>query len=717
MTGGTTIGSVEAVEPGSIRVRLTPEAPHATALNTGRVSAFPRINGYLLVPNEVGATVGIVSSIRIDGAPIPRSAKSDGALIDLPFPRRILTLTPIGTLARLSGSGEAGYSVRVSRGVDVFPSVGDPVVLPDGEQLKAILEGDADPDALRVSIGRSPLIGSTKVFVDPNRLFGRHLAVLGNTGSGKSCSVAGLIRWSLDAAATRMAAEPDARPNARFIVLDPNGEYGGAFADLGTRVLQVEPTGDAEPLRVPAWLWNGDEWAAFSGAAPGVQRPILMEALRTLRAGGQSAPSHTSRCSAFCRTYANVIRSHINSSSYASFPGRERVAEALEVLADDATQLSGECGGAEADLETKLQAIALAARTVESDTRTGPKKDGGFWHGNLPEYALNSLVVDLTEVAEVVAAAALPNAQPSEDSPIPFELGDLMPMVGQLARGRDVSQFLDTLQLRLTSLLAPGRLGSVVASDGASSLDEWLEGFLGGSGDSHKITVVDLSLLPASISHIVVAVLSRVIFEALQRVRQETGAELPTVLVLDEAHTFAHRGLSNDSSPAAAKLCCATIERIAREGRKFGLGLVLASQRPSELSPTVLSQCNSYLLHRLVNDRDQDLVRRLVPDSLGQLLGELPSLPARRALLLGWAVPTPVLVEMAELPVEHRPHSPDPGYWEAWTGLGGQPKVDFASLARAWAGVVPRKAEGDEDTAELDSSAGTDEFSDDEIPF
>ena len=68
-------------------------------------------------------------------------------------------------------------------------------------------------------------------------------------------------------------------------------------------------------------------------------------------------------------------------------------------------------------------------------------RDGGYWHGSLSEHALNSLVVALTEVAKVVAAAALPNAQPSEDSPIPFELGDLMPMVDQLARGRDVSQF------------------------------------------------------------------------------------------------------------------------------------------------------------------------------------------------------------------------------------------------------------------------------------
>ncbi len=100
------------------------------------------------------------------------------------------------------------------------------------------------------------------------------------------------------------------------------------------------------------------------------------------------------------------------------------------------------------------------------------------------------------------------------------------------------------------------------------------------------------------------------------------------MLVLDEAHTFVHRELTSETATAAGRTCCRMFERIAREGRKFGLGLVLASQRPSEISPTVLSQCNTFLLHRIVNDRDQDLVKRLVPDGLCDLLRELPSLPS-----------------------------------------------------------------------------------------
>ena len=116
---------------------------------------------------------------------------------------------------------------------------------------------------------------------------------------------------------------------------------------------------------------------------------------------------------------------------------------------------------------------------------------------------------------------------------------------------------------------------------------------------------------------------------------------------------------------------------------RFSLGLVLASQRPSELSPTVLAQCNSFLLHRIVNDVDQNLVRRLVPDALGGLLGELPTLPSQQAILLGWAVPTPVLVRVRDL--AQRPRSADPAFWATWLRQQGAPP-NWQALAPSWEG-------------------------------
>jgi uncharacterized protein len=212
---------------------------------------------------------------------------------------------------------------------------------------------------------------------------------------------------------------------------------------------------------------------------------------------------------------------------------------------------------------------------------------------------------------------------------------------------------------------------AVIGHDPPTSLGEWLKDYVGDNGATNgRLAVVDLSLVPSEIVHIVVSVLARVIFESLQRYRRQhpSARSLPTVLVLEEAHTFVRRG-REDEGPASSptQLCRETFERIAREGRKFGWGSVLLSQRPSELSPTVLAQCNTFILYRIANDADQNLVSRLVPDNIAGLLRELPSLPSRQALLLGWAAPIPVLMEVDELPESQRPQSADPEFWNVWT--------------------------------------------------
>jgi len=197
---------------------------------------------------------------------------------------------------------------------------------------------------------------------------------------------------------------------------------------------------------------------------------------------------------------------------------------------------------------------------------------------------------------------------------------------------------------------------------------------------------VDLSLVASEVIHVVVAVLARLIFESLQHYRRANpdGLTLPTVLVLEEAHTFIKRTREDEGTVLSSlHLCREAFERIAREGRKFGLGLVLSSQRPSELSPTVLAQCNTFLLHRIVNDADQSLVARLVPDNVGALLRELPSLPSKQAILLGWATPIPVLLEVNELAKEHQPQSSDPDFWDVWTLKKGR-TVDWAAIANGW---------------------------------
>lgn len=257
--------------------------------------------------------------------------------------------------------------------------------------------------------------------------------------------------------------------------------------------------------------------------------------------------------------------------------------------------------------------------------------------------------------------------------------------VQNLAAARGVAQHVDTMVLRLRSMIEDPRCKGIIAppDDKQPTVEKWLTNLVGaGDKDGHPVTVIDLSLTPTEIVHLVTAVISRLLFEGLQRSRMVLKIELPTILVLEEAHTFVRDTQYDADDMGATSLCRSTVERIAREGRKFGLGLVISSQRPSELAPTVLSQCNTFMLHRLVNDRDQNLVRKLVPDAFGDLLRELPVLPTRNAAVLGLAVAAPTMVEVDELAVERRPHSHNPPYWKLWT-KDPQP-VDWAKVINSW---------------------------------
>ena len=240
---------------------------------------------------------------------------------------------------------------------------------------------------------------------------------------------------------------------------------------------------------------------------------------------------------------------------------------------------------------------------------------------------------------------------------------------------------------------------AVVGEGENIALEKWLEDHLGGGhGSQGCISVIDLSLVPTEVVHVITAVIARIVFEALQRYVKLNGVALPTVLVMEEAHTFIKRYKEDSENQSAAAVCCQVFERIAREGRKFGLGLVLSSQRPSELSRTVLSQCNTFLLHRISNDRDQDLAHRLVPDNLRGLLRELPSLPSQSAILLGWASELPVLVKMNDLPKGQQPRSDDPEFWGVWVGQDQEDKplvqkAGWKRIADDWQG---RPTEEDE---------------------
>lgn len=687
-SNSSVIGYVEFVSPSSIKVSIEASAPQSLAIRNGRPTAFPRVNSYILFPNEAGAVVGQIEWLAA-AEDTPYQASSNKDIVNLPFGRRVVAITPLGTLKkRWNTSPESGY-FEFERGVLAFPAIGDPALLPHDEHLRGIIEGQGAN--LRVLIGRAPLANNAPISIDPDKLFGRHLAILGNTGSGKSCSVSGLIRWAIESSTHELTKKNTSFSgiNGRYIVLDPNGEYANAFEDLpiNTKVLSVEAESGQEQLKIPAWMWNCEEWSAFLAAAPGAQRPILRQALRVLKGGAAADCSHEYRTLSIFRARRNYFRATRNDvSSHTSFPARQDFGNALRSAARDAEHFAGLVQ--DTQIVGNLDNIKDEASSI-ADNLSFPLQNGegfnSFGETELDRIldAIEELIGNLPEIED--------EDLPNEDAPIPFNVSDLpaqLETTASLSSISNVSQWIDLLRVRLRGLLENSRLAPVLAPDESPSLEEWLAIFLGeedNEKETGQIVVVDLSLLPFEVLHLVIAVLSRLIFEANQRYKKEFQDSLPTLLVLEEAHTFLHYSFSGGDVSPGARECSRIFETIAREGRKFGTGLVLSSQRPSELSATVLAQCNSFLLHRIVNDRDQDLVRRLVPDNLGGLLSELPNLPSRQAVLLGWVSALPVLVEMRELLEEQRPKSDDPPYWGVWT-REHEISHDWSRIVSGWKG-------------------------------
>ncbi len=670
------VGTVESVSPARITVSLELDAPRTTALNTGSPVGFPRLNGFVVVPNESGALVGIVTWLGIEHSSFPkRPGMKDFGLVDLPFPLRKMAVVPVGTLERSQASGAGAF--RLQRGVVTFPSVGDPVALPSGPQLRALTHGDERDE--RVAIGRSLLGNDAEVRVDPDKLFGRHLAVLGNTGSGKSCTVAGLIRWSLEAAKEKRGASKKGEPNARFIVLDPSGEYRQAFKDVpGFQLFQVPPVEatDAKDLRVPAWLLNSHEWSSVTFASPKVQRPVLFDGLRNLRTGNPTEVGVEHQLCRLCKGWAAYIETtKLVPTNYTGFAQRNGFAKGLIAFKE----------GLEA-YEVNVGTDLLQALVEQIDAVLNEREGYGDKYEAFSEPDLDSIIDSLWElIEELPATSEIPMG--NEDLPLEFDadlLADHLDSVASLNEYDEAARFIGGLKLRVRSLLADERIRPILIPSEKPTLEEWLEEYLG-TGEDSTVAVIDLSLVPSDVVELVVAVMGRMVFEALQRHRRIHKKALPTALVLEEAHAFVRYHPPGAEFQSPGEMCVRTFERIAREGRKFGLGLVLASQRPSELSPTILAQCNSFLLHRLVNDLDQSLVRKLVPDNLAGMLEDLPSLPTRHALLLGWAAVLPTLLEVRELPEDERPMSADPDFWDVWTGTAKR-KADWSSVVKDWIG-------------------------------
>lgn len=218
--------------------------------------------------------------------------------------------------------------------------------------------------------------------------------------------------------------------------------------------------------------------------------------------------------------------------------------------------------------------------------------------------------------------------------------------------------------LRLETIRNNPRLNFLFNSINKIELESILQQFLGYTGSKANVTVFDLSGIPFEVLSITVSLISRILFEYGYYYKRlltgNTACETPLLLVYEEAHKYVPK-----SDLVKYRASKTAIERIAKEGRKYGITLGIVSQRPSEISETIFSQCNNFIAMRLTNPDDQNYVKRLLPDSLGNLTDTLPALKTGEALLIGDSIVMPSIVKIDECK-EHCPSSNDINYVEIW---------------------------------------------------
>lgn len=217
------------------------------------------------------------------------------------------------------------------------------------------------------------------------------------------------------------------------------------------------------------------------------------------------------------------------------------------------------------------------------------------------------------------------------------------------------------------------------------SFEETLQQLLGYKKDKKSnVTIIDLSGVPFEVLSITVSLISRILFEYgyfYKRLRSEKDPnekinnDIPLLLVYEEAHKYVPT-----SDLVKYRASKNSIERIAKEGRKYGVTLLLASQRPSEISETIFSQCNNFIAMRLTNPIDQGYVKKLLPDTLGSLIEKMPSLKQGEALLIGESVILPSIVQIDRC--KNEPSSNDIPYWELWKDEWKE--MDIAKIKEEW---------------------------------
>ncbi|PWA07547.1 ATP-binding protein [Flavobacterium laiguense] len=690
------IGKVISVDSFRAYIRLDDDLKSLFKSGFEDIYEVARINSYVIIPIGADRIVAMVTSVRaIDETELGKNKEA----IFLTKSARYLVATMIGTIEN---------SGKYIQGVYNYPILDNPVWYVTREDLDNIFDQkekstiDFDEDYY-LPIGTSPSFSDYKIKINPDKFFGKHVAILGNTGSGKSCTFASIIQSLFE-----FEYNGKKLKNAHIIIFDTNGEYKQAFQGTPENpyknVNEVNAFHiDKEGMKVPFWFMNFADFDYLFEPTSGTQAPVFKRAL------GLAKNQRVATVKKMIpQTFISKIESIIVECDENNFKIKGTIYRELE-------QFLIEINSLDTDFDKTQISKALSNLLAE---KINLKENGQYVNGNVSSVILHysSEILRNQLIGYNISLRDLEIIEDRNiDLPIYFNFSDLITrffdeaILEQESSGNRLREFVSTLRLRLQSYLGDERISQPLLLNQPEEIMDALAKFISfilgdfckvyQSGDTDlftkyyddtidklenlpnipsQITIIDMSLLPYEVLETITGLIGRLILDFVSRFPESDRGKLPMVIALEEAQNYIPEKNRGDKESIAKKV----FERIAREGRKYGISLLVSSQRPSELSKTVLSQCNSFIIHRLQNPEDQKYVRQLVSAANEDILQQLPILPQQHVVIMGDAVRTPVQAKMNT--ANPRPNSNNPKFIENWTKDIPNDFPNYKEIGKAW---------------------------------
>ncbi len=700
------VGKIISVEYDKFRVKIFHSTRNSSLNIGGQVYYFGNIGSYLKVMNSLGEyvlceVVSIVDRIE-DENKIYGEFNLDSS--------REIIIKPIGTLMQK----------EFNMGIGVFPSLYSDVEIVTFEDLENVLmHQDNEKNVLNdnscIDIGESKSLLGYKVKLDIDKFFNIHSAVLGNTGSGKSTTIAHIIQEIYQ------KKDPSAR-GAKTIIFDVNGEYPNAFGkeaklDNTIETIFYKPNikeGEDslyEPFHLPYYLMNLDEWLSFLMASERTQKPfwdsVLQECYKFYKLLTSKETSDLEKFTNYIkwklyRMLANILtRGENDTSKITAARGViDKINSICNTIRNNQSRQDGEENIYD-DLKHFLEICdKLCIINYGSNNESLSEALTSFVateDSRIRKISISPLIDRNNNIYKYNVALDDPHnheffKQINENKAFEVEQNKLEPgryfdseflktaieivLLEEEARGNlHIREFVSTLMSRLDHFLFNPEcefmrvdVHDSTQDEGEGqnnnpaiygSYDEYLERVFSISGNVNEkqLIIIDASEVGAETLELMTTVISRMIFDYRKRQNGEDRRKSPVHLILDEAHRYIHKDANYFMRENI-------FEKIAREGRKYAFYLIISSQRPSELSQTVLSQCGNYIVHRIQNKVDMDYVQSVLPYFSPDYVTKIKQAVPGEALIFGNCVPMPLLVKIKE--ADPTPNSENCKIREQW---------------------------------------------------